>query len=134
LEGELGAPISIDPLGRINVTKDNDDNTDCRLRLHHRERETFSSLAQRAFERARGGDRAAAGFLYARYGDEVYECLRTTLGDHTRAREATRCIFAFGETSEWVAPQLASPRACLLDGARRLAHRVAADPTLRLSA
>jgi hypothetical protein len=93
-----------------------------------------SSLVQRAFERARHGDRDAAGFLYARFGDEVYECARATLGDHERAREATRCVFAFGDAEEWVPPQLASPRACLLDGARRFAHRVAADPSLRLSA
>ncbi len=93
-----------------------------------------SSLVQRAFERARDGDRDAAGFLYARYGDEVYECVRATLGDHTRAREATRCVFAFGEADGWTPPQLASPRASLLDGARRLAHQVAADPGLRLSA
>ncbi len=98
-----------------------------------RERST-SALVQRAFERARDGDRDAAGFLYARFGDEVYECVRTTLGDHARAREATQCIFAFDEVGEWVPPQLASPRACLLDGARRLAHMVAADPSLRLSA
>lgn len=113
----------------------NDTDIDCASRPPSRGVERpASSLVQRAFERAREGDRAAAGFLYARYGDEVYECVRTTLGDHPRAREATRSVFAFAEADEWVPPQLGSPRACLLDGARRLAHRVAADPTLRLSA
>lgn len=102
--------------------------------LRHERKHPASSLVQHAFERAREGDQAAAGFLYARYGDEVYECVRTTLGDHARACAATRRVFAFGEMGEWVPPQLASPRACLLDGARRLAHQVAADPSLRLSA
>jgi hypothetical protein len=92
------------------------------------------SLVQRAFDLARKGDRTAAGFLYARYGDEVYECVRRTLTDQARAREATQCVFAFADTGQWVRPQLGTPRACLLDGARRLAHRAAENPSLRLSA
>jgi hypothetical protein len=124
-----------DQLREPTIVTSNDPDIDCTSGPPLRERgHPTTSLVQCAFEQARDGDRAAAGFLYARYGDEVYEYMRATLGDHARAREATRCIFAFGEAAEWAPPQLASPRASLLDGARRLVHQAAADPGLRLSA
>jgi hypothetical protein len=80
-----------------------------------------SPLAWRAFELARAGDRDAAGFLYARYGDDVYRCAHALVTDGGRAGEATRRVFAsLGEVMEWPSSSPVSPRAVLLAQVRRM--------------
>jgi len=85
------------------------------------------SRTARALELARRGDRGAAGFLYARYGDDVYECARAIVLDRDSAIEATRKVFAsLAEPTGWPAPRLISPRGWLLARTRQLAlHEVA---------
>lgn len=53
-----------------------------------------SPLAWRALRRARQGDRSARDFLYVRYGQEVYECMLSALGDELLAGEITWRVFA----------------------------------------
>jgi hypothetical protein len=80
------------------------------------------SGASRALELARAGDRSAAGFLYARYGDDVYACIRPMVYDHERAAWITRRVFAsLRDSSEWPQPRLISPRGWLLARARQIA-------------
>lgn len=69
-----------------------------------------SPLVWRALELARRGDRDAAGFLYARYSDEVCECARAVVEDTARAGDVTRSVFAsLGGEVEWPSPHIVSP-------------------------
>lgn len=53
-----------------------------------------SSLTSRALRWARAGDRQALEYLYARYADDVYEYVRTIVGDDHEAERVTRQVFA----------------------------------------
>lgn len=53
-----------------------------------------SRLTLRALRWALAGDRQAQKYLYARYADDVYECVRTIVGDDHEAERVTRQVFA----------------------------------------
>lgn len=53
-----------------------------------------SRLTLRALRWARAGDRQALEYLYARYADDVYECVRDIVGDDHEAERVTRQVFA----------------------------------------
>jgi sugar/nucleoside kinase (ribokinase family) len=53
-----------------------------------------SSLTLRALRWARAGDRQALDYLYARYADDVYEYVRTIVGNDHEAERVTRQVFA----------------------------------------
>jgi DNA-directed RNA polymerase specialized sigma24 family protein len=53
-----------------------------------------TGLVSRAVKQARAGDRQALGFLYARYADNVYGCVRGIVHDHHEAEDITRQVFA----------------------------------------
>ena len=50
-------------------------------------------MVSRAIAGVQVGDREALGFLYARYADEVFDCVRDILGDEDEG-ENTRQVFA----------------------------------------
>jgi len=51
-------------------------------------------LVSRAVTRAQAGDREALGFLYARYADDVFGCVRDILHDDLEGEVVTRQVFA----------------------------------------
>lgn len=51
-------------------------------------------LVSRAVKRAQEGDRAAIGFLYARYADNVYGYVRSIVHDPHDAEDITQHVFA----------------------------------------
>jgi hypothetical protein len=53
-----------------------------------------SRLTLRALRWARAGDRQALEYLHARYADDVYEYVRTIVGDDHEAERMTRQVFA----------------------------------------
>ncbi len=65
------------------------------LRISRRMSETaMTPIVSRAVRRARGGDREALRFLYARYADDVYGCVHALVDDHDRARDVTQRVFS----------------------------------------
>lgn len=50
-------------------------------------------LVARAVRRAQAGDRDALEFLYARYADDVYGCVRSIIDDRDEADDVTRYVF-----------------------------------------
>lgn len=80
-----------------------------------------SQLVRRALELAGRGDRVALTFLYVRYGDDVHEFLLAIVADEAVAAQLTRSVFtSFGEPYQAPALPVRSPRALLLERARRL--------------
>jgi RNA polymerase sigma-70 factor, ECF subfamily len=51
-------------------------------------------MVSRAVKRAQEGDRAAIGFLYARYADNVYGYVRSIVQDPHEAEDLTQHVFA----------------------------------------
>jgi RNA polymerase sigma-70 factor, ECF subfamily len=52
------------------------------------------TLVSQAIKRAQGGDRAALGFLYARYADNVCGYVRSIVHDQHEAEDITQQVFA----------------------------------------
>jgi DNA-directed RNA polymerase specialized sigma24 family protein len=55
--------------------------------------DTRETPAARAVRRARTGDRDALEFLYARYADDAYGCVRSIIDDRDEAEDVTRHVF-----------------------------------------
>ena len=56
--------------------------------------DTRSKLVSKAVRRAQEGDRAALGFLYARYADDVCGYVRSIVHDQHEAEDITQQVFA----------------------------------------
>jgi RNA polymerase sigma-70 factor (ECF subfamily) len=54
----------------------------------------MTRLVRRAVKRAQEGDRAALGFLYARYADDVCGYVRSIVRDQHEAEDVTQHVFA----------------------------------------
>jgi RNA polymerase sigma-70 factor (ECF subfamily) len=54
----------------------------------------MTRLVSQAIRRAQEGDRAALGFLYSRYADNVYGYVRSIVHDSHEAEDVTQQVFA----------------------------------------